>query len=154
MRTRGDQPRCDRLVAVGLLHEAGAEAFERCRGRPSFAMRDEGRRHVLVDPRDMRCEAQGRIELVLERGGVGDHGELADALFPGRELERGAGCVAMHQHVVHRRGRVRTSSRRAPGDGAARRATDRPSRDSASASVLPTMPAPATWTSKEGIGGL
>ena len=46
------------------------------------------------------------VELALERGGVGDDGERADALLPGRELEVARRRIAAHDHVVDRRRRA------------------------------------------------
>jgi hypothetical protein len=86
VRPRRDQPRRDRALAVVAALEAGVEPGDARRGA-AFAMGDEGRGDVGVDPRDVRREAQRGVELALERAGVGDDGELADALLPRRELE-------------------------------------------------------------------
>ena len=109
VRARGDEARGDRLLSVGLLHEAGAERLQR-RGSAPFAMGDEAGRNIVLDSRHVRCKTQCRVELVLERSGIGDDGEFADALLPGRKLELGAGRVAVHQHVVDGGGRVRGQS--------------------------------------------
>jgi hypothetical protein len=69
-------------------------------------MRGQRRGNVGFDPRHVRREAQCAVERVLERGGIGDDGELADMLLPGRELEASVARVAANDHVVHRRRRV------------------------------------------------
>src|SRR2546430_7505919 len=43
---------------------------------------------------------------LLERTGIGDDGERADALLPGRELEMAGRGIAAHDHVVNRRRRT------------------------------------------------
>ena len=54
------------------------------------------------------------VERMLERGGIGDHRELADTLLPRRELEARVARVAANDHVVDRRRRVRSEARPRP----------------------------------------
>ena len=82
VRTRGDEARGDRLLSIGQLHEAGTKRLQRGGSAP-FAMGDEAGWDIVLDSRHVRRETQCRVELVLERSGIRDDGQFADALLPG-----------------------------------------------------------------------
>ena len=75
----------------------------------AFAHRQQFRfvpRHLRRQLADVRREAHRGGELLVERRGIDDPGELAHMLLPGRELERSARRIAFDVHVVDRRGGV------------------------------------------------
>ena len=132
-------------------------------------MRDQRRSDVAVDAGDVRREAQARRRARRSSAAA----SVMTASSPTRCSQAENSSVApapspCDDHVVHRRRRVGRRARPRPcrrrskatdagiqrigahvvprcraTAGAARSATDRPRRDSASARLLPTMPAPA-----------
>ena len=106
MRQRRHKSRGYRLLAVVAALEAGVERVQGRRRATAFAMGDERRGDVGACSRHVRREAERGVERVLERSGVGDDGERADPLLPGRELELARRGIAVHDHVVDRRRRT------------------------------------------------
>ena len=93
MRLRRDQPRRDR--ASGRSRCARSRRRARRSARPRRGLRN-ARSSVAATSAVDRASRAARsaravVERVLERGGIGDDGELADALLPGRELELARG---------------------------------------------------------------
>ena len=110
MRPRAGQPRGDCTVPVRPPVER--HPVRLAAGR-SLALADGGQRGGRpvgvgrADRGDVRRKPHRRRQFAFEHGGVDDPRQLADALLPRRELERGARGIALHAHLVHRGGGLR-----------------------------------------------